>query len=137
MLYQIYTLEDKLTIDNFVDTIYLAIDDKQPIKNRKWSHFNVIIKELEEFGQRLYKIIEKYPDENEKKLKEFIIEKSMQISEVIKLLNNSKLKAPNNTNKLQNKNLQKKIQVILVIINNQLVIVKNIKNHVLNSSILL
>ena len=32
----------------------------------------------------------------------------MQISEVIKLLNKSKLKAPNNTNNLQNKNLQKK-----------------------------
>lgn len=100
--------KSKLTKENFVDKIYLTIDDKYP-KKKNLSHFNAIIKELEDFGKRLYKIIEKYPDDNEKKeLKEFIIEKSIQISEIIKLLNKSKLKAPNNTSNSKSNNLQKK-----------------------------
>ena len=44
-----------------------------------------------------------------KKLKEFIIEKSMQISKIIYLLNKTKLKTPNNTSNSKSNNLQKKI----------------------------
>ena len=99
--------KNELTKENFVDKIYFTIDDKYP-KKKSLSHFNAIIKELEEFGKRLQKIKEKYPDDNEKKeLKEFIDLSIMKIIEINKLLNKSKLNAPNNTSNSKSNNLQK------------------------------
>lgn len=93
----------KLTKDNFSDTIYITIFNKYPKKKNK-KIFDDIINELETFKTNFFNIIEKYPGNNKKtKLKDFIIEESMKIGEIINYLKESKKKAPNRVNNSKQK----------------------------------
>jgi hypothetical protein len=93
----------KLTNENFSDTIFLAIDDKYPKKKNK-EMFDKIIDELGTFKTNFFNIMEKYPGNNDKKkLKEFILEESMKIDNIIVFLQKSKEKAPNRVNNSKQK----------------------------------
>ena len=88
----------KLTNKNFSDTIYITIYDKYPKKKNK-EIFDKIINELRTFKNNFFKIMEKYPGNNDKtKLKDFILEESMKIDKIIVFLQESKEKAPNRVN---------------------------------------
>ena len=93
----------KLTNKNFSDTIYITIYDKYPKKKNK-EIFDKIINELRTFKNNFFKIIEKYPGNNDKtKLKDFILEESMKIDKIIVFLQESKEKAPNRVNNSKQK----------------------------------
>lgn len=86
----------KLTKENFVDTIFLAIFDKTPKKKNK-SHFDLTINDLKEFNYKLGEINEQTPIEKEE-LTLFLVESSSKIDNIIKYLNTEKKKAPNAPN---------------------------------------
>jgi hypothetical protein len=93
----------KLTKENFVDTIFLAIFNKTP-KQKNKSHFDLTINDLKEFNYKLGEIQGQTPIEKEE-LTLFLVESSSKIDNIIKYLNTEKIKAsnaPNASKKIEN-----------------------------------